>query len=92
MDSHALLNTAYDWNFCVESLPEAKLKVYKNNRELLFKDENIKVLKEKLNSQTSYKLHFGKITMDDAGVYKIELSNKAGNLEAQGLLTVKGLF
>ena len=93
-DCFTLLNTAFDWRFSVDSLPEAKLKIFKNNKELLFnRDSNVKIVKEKQTNSldTSYCLRFNKVMIDDAGLYKIELSNKAGSIESLGKLTVRGL-
>ena len=49
-------------------------------------------MKEKqLNSFiVTFCLHFNKVTLDDAGIYKIEFSNKAGSIESLAKLTVQG--
>ncbi len=70
--------------------PDAKLKFIKDNRELLIKDR-FKVTTTKLNeNETEIILAVSDLQANDAGVYKIEGTNKSGSGLTEAHLVVKG--
>ena len=94
-DCQPLLNQPFEWPFEVDSNPEPKLKLFKSDREVTIgKDNRIKLNKGaetmEFRKIYKYKLIFTNVLAEDLGTYRIEVSNKAGEANSQGQMTVKG--
>ncbi len=75
----------------ITARPAPKFKFIKDNRELLIKDR-FKVDYNTISENvTELKLTINDIVATDAGIYKIEASNKCANTIAQTEFVVKGI-
>lgn len=93
-DSQPILNEPFEWNFEIDSNPEPKLKIIKNDKELGLKDKRVSLEKETETRSDrkvhKYKIKFNNIVADDLGLYKIDAVNKGGEASIKANLTVKG--
>jgi hemicentin len=95
-DSQPLLNQPFEWLFEVDSNPEPKLKLFKNDKEIVLgKDARIKLTKEcettpEMRKIYKCKLVFANALGEDLGTYRLEAANKAGEAKSQAQITVKG--
>jgi hypothetical protein len=94
-DIQPQLNNPFDWLFEIDSHPEPKLKLYKNDKEInLSRETRIKLNKEfeARNERKIYKynFNFANILADDLGTYRIEATNKVGESKTQAQITVIG--
>lgn len=94
-DAQPLLNQSFEWAFSIDSSPEPKIKVLKNDKEWnLSKETRVKLAKEMETAGErkifKYKLQFANMTADDIAAYQVEASNKAGEAKSSGKLVVIG--
>lgn len=94
-DNQPLLNQSFEWEFTIDSNPEPKLKLLKNDKEWnLSKETRIKLAREMETKKDrkiyKYKLQFANMTADDIAAYQIEASNKAGEARSNAKLVVIG--
>lgn len=92
-DCQPLLNQPFDWEFAIDSSPEPKIKILKNDKEWTMPKEN-KIQKEMEQKGDrklfKYKIQFNKMVADDIATYQVEASNKAGDAKSKAQLVVIG--
>lgn len=94
-DNQPLLNHPFEWEFVIDSFPEAKLKLLKNDKEWnLLKENRIKITQEikTINERKIYfyKLQFSNMLADDIALYQVIAFNKSGEARSSAKLDVVG--